>query len=144
MHAKEVIRGKYKGPDVQGVAALPGYPIPVHSDELPQALEERLFVERGYAEALAGTIEPRMVFLRAENSYTIARISECLESLEDRLTVVKRAHARRDFDIAEGDNARRLPLTLLVIKQEHVVRKYFTEAQVIKVYSRQTAVRDSL
>src|SRR5271157_1175528 len=83
-----------------------------------------------------------MVALRTKQTYRPPILPiKCFEAFKDCLPIVQRAEARGNLDVAERENARRLPKAIFELKHEHVVREDLPKTQFIKVNLFQLAVR---
>ena len=74
-----------------------------------------------------------MVTFGTKQTYCTILPVECFKAFKDCLTIVQGTEARGNLDVAERNDAWRLPVALSVLKHKHVIGKDLTETKALKV-----------
>jgi hypothetical protein len=131
--AKHGVAGEDEGAYVQGSAGLMGDPIRVDGDEFPERHHENVFRDMGDAELVRGIVHAGDVLAGAEELDFARRSAVGLQALKDLLGVVEDDGAGRKLKRAVRNDPEIVPaLSLVVIHEEHVIGKNFSEPQFIR------------
>lgn len=130
MHPHVRIHRDDEGPDVQGCTFARGDPGLVDLYQLFDRFHAERFVNERDAEPVVGEVEPRHVFLRAEEYDLALRSAVGFHPLENLLAVVQAHGGRIESQGAVGDDPGIVPtLAFVVIHQKHMVGEDGAEAQ---------------
>ena len=130
LYAQYRLSGDGKGTNVQTGVRLRGYPVLLHFYQSADRFYKVLHRDFRNAQTVMGRGQARTVFVRAEQLYLALGGSVCLQTLKALLCIVEHQCGGIQYQRLIGDNAGVMPaLALVIIHDEHMVRKDMAEAQ---------------